>query len=291
MTQTIGFNPLEHPICLEYPEWLKLSAWTEHLPFAMFLVSAAKPKVLVELGTYTGASYCAFCQAVSTLKLGTKCFAVDTWQGDAHAGEIDDSLLLALKSHHDPRYADFSTLIRSTFDDAVAHFSDSSIDVLHIDGFHTYEAVKNDFELWLPKMSRRGVMLFHDSNVRREDFGVWQLWEEMRGRYPSFEFLHGHGLGVLAVGDEVPEGLKFLFAAGEAETHLIRKFFHQMGERVEAARVYHAQKEAIEVLRGYERTVNRSRVLKAYRVLTEEGVGSFVKKAAGKGDSADGKDR
>jgi hypothetical protein len=278
MTQT-RFNPLEHPICLEYPEWLEQTAWAEHLPFAMFLVSAARPATLVELGTYGGVSYCAFCQAVAALKLDTRCFAVDTWAGDPHAGDIDESLLNKIKLHHDPRYGHFSTLLRSTFDDALEHFGDGTIDVLHIDGFHTYEAVKNDFERWMPKMSRRGVVMFHDTNVHRDDFGVWRLWGEVSGRYPSFEFLHGHGLGVLAVGEEVPDGLKFLFVADEAETHLIRKFFRELGACIETQRTFNQQSRDIEILRTYERAVNSSRVLRAYRVLTEEGVRSFVKKA------------
>ena len=89
------------------------------------------------------------------------------------------------RAHHDPLYAGFSSLLRSTFDDALGSFDDGTIDLLHIDGYHTYEAVSHDFEAWLPKVSRQGIVLFHDIVERRRDFGVWRLWHEVRAKYPA----------------------------------------------------------------------------------------------------------
>ncbi len=133
-----SFNPLEYPICLASPLWFEETYWGEHIPFGMFSVNALRPKVLVELGTFRGASYCAFCQAVKTTKIETKCFAVDTWQGDEHAGSLEPNALSKLRAHHDPLYKDFSRLIQSTFDEALYRFTEKSIDLLHIDGYHTY---------------------------------------------------------------------------------------------------------------------------------------------------------
>jgi O-antigen biosynthesis protein len=274
------FNPLEHPVCLEYPLWLEETAWAEHIPFAMFLVSVLRPQILVELGAYRGVSYCAFCQAVKAVKSDTKCYAVDTWQGDEHAGKLEASVLTKLRGHHDPLYSDFSRLVQATFDEALRNFAEGSIDLLHIDGFHTYEAVSHDFATWLPKMSERGVVLFHDTNVREGDFGVWKFWAETKKNYPHFEFLHGHGLGALAVGGaDLPSELKNLFAADEKQITEIRKFFHALGQRFGAVRMVEAQAAYIDRLRTFEQVVKGSRVMRAYRILKDEGVGSLIKKA------------
>jgi O-antigen biosynthesis protein len=279
-------NPLEHSVCLEFPLWLRETAWAEHIPFAMFAVSALRPRVLVELGSYRGVSYCAFCQSVKSLKTNTKCYAVDTWQGDEHAGKLEASVLAELKLHHDPLYSDFSRLVQTTFDEALNHFHDNSVDLLHIDGFHTYEAVKHDFETWLPKMSERGIVLFHDVNVRERGFGVWKFWSELKEKYPhNFEFLHGHGLGVLSVGSEIPANFTPIFDADESAIVKIRDFFYQMGSRIEFVHKIAAQNdfiakqtEYINALQTYEKVVKDSKVIRAYRKLTDEGLGSLLKR-------------
>lgn len=238
-------NLLDHPLLFDWPEREAPSAWKEHIPFAFFVVSAMRPRVFVELGTHFGDSYCAFCQAVRRLNLTTRCYAVDTWRGDEHAGFYEADVLLDLKKHHDPRYETFSRLVQSSFDEALAHFPDRSIDLLHIDGLHTYESVRHDFEAWLPKLSDRAVVLFHDTNVKERDFGVYRLWDEVRIGRPHFEFLHGHGLGVLATGAMVSPELCSLFEARPDQVALIREVFSQLGRRLSSG---YAQEDALRTL-------------------------------------------
>lgn len=208
------------------------SAWWQHVPFAHWIVTMARPRLLVELGTHAGVSYAAFCHAVERAGLDTRCFAVDTWKGDEHAGAYGDDVFNDINAFNNEHFSGFSTLLKTTFDEALGQFEDGSVDLLHIDGFHTYDAVRHDFENWMPKLSNRAVVLFHDTNVRDDGFGVWKLWSDLRSKFSNFEFLHGHGLGVLVVGAEADPRVLALCGIDDPEqVARIRGRFAGMGGR------------------------------------------------------------
>jgi hypothetical protein len=210
------------------------SAWIEHVPFAFWLVDVLRPRRIVELGTHNGVSYSAMCQAVKTLELTTSCFAIDTWQGDEHAGFYGEDVYRDITAFHDQRYGAFSRLVRSTFDGALPYFEDGSIELLHIDGLHTYDAVRHDYQSWLPKLAANAIVLFHDTNVREGGFGVFRYWNEIAAEKPHFSFLHGHGLGVLAQGRDYPDALRELFDANGRLVSTIREIFGSIGRSVHA---------------------------------------------------------
>jgi len=235
LEQGVGFNPLEFGMTPHGPRMLSgTSTWTSHIPFAFVAMEIIRPAVLVELGTAAGDSYCSFCQAVVELELPTRCTAIDTWKGDSHQGRYSEDTFRKFCGYHDPLYGTFSRLLRAEFDQAAVKFPDGSIDVLHIDGYHTYEAVKHDFETWLPKLSRRAVVLLHDTQARFEGFGVWKFWGEVSSRYPNFEFHHGYGLGVLAVGPDAPPNFLAFLQVARDYPEVIRAYFASKGRGIEA---------------------------------------------------------
>jgi O-antigen biosynthesis protein len=237
-------NPLEHPICLSRPLRVVLPfPWLEHTPFAMFLVDILQPGLFVELGTHTGVSYCAFCQAVKELNLDTKCYAIDNWKGDSQAGFYDAKILEELTAYHDPLYSSFSRLVQSDFDDAVNQFKDKSIDLLHIDGYHTYEAVRHDFETWKRKVSDNGVVLFHDINVKLPEYGVWKFWEEIKKEYVHIEMLHCNGLGLISLSQQRNDQLGILIHTNGSEQRVIKEFFQTLGSRLVQEASLKEQKE------------------------------------------------
>jgi len=252
MLSDVGSDAIDRAIAVPsfwLPDFLEESAWVEHAPFAFWLVNALRPRSFVELGTHRGYSYFAICQAVRRLQLATRCYAIDTWKGDEHAGFYGEEIFQEVRQYHDAHYADFSKLIRATFAEALRYIPDNSVDLLHVDGRHLYHDVKTDFESWRPKLSDRAVVLFHDTNVRERDFGVFRLWHELQGRYPSFEFLHGHGLGVLGYGPDVPGDVRSLLGAGEGRVAEIRLAYARLGAALSDRAAAQLQRETTAELR------------------------------------------
>jgi hypothetical protein len=172
--------------------------WTGHLTFASELITYLQPSLIVELGTHWGEAYFTFCQTVQEHGLSTLCYAVDHWLGDEHAGRYGEEVFEEVSRYNDRFYRQFSYLLRRSFDEAAPQFTDNSVDLLHIDGLHTLEAVRHDFRNWLPKVSPGGIVLLHDLCPRHQDFGVWRLWEEIKSEFSdTFEFHHSWGLGVV----------------------------------------------------------------------------------------------
>lgn len=198
-------------------------AWIGHVNFGYDLVANIKPKVIVELGTHWGVSFFSFCQAAKDHSPSSQIYAVDTWKGEAHAGTYGENVIKTVRKIKE-KYFDAQPikLVRKTFDEALADFEDESIDLIHIDGLHTYEAVKHDFEAWLPKLKRDGMVLFHDTAEKAKYFGVYRLWDELGRKYGRvIELPHCHGLGVLSLGRPLWQVIKPLEHSWQAYYGLV----------------------------------------------------------------------
>ena len=184
------------------------ASWAGHRRFGYDLVRNLRPRRLVELGVCLGTSFFAFCQAVKDGGLDTELVAVDTWEGDEHTGFYGPGYLEQFNGVWRDRFPRLAVRqVRRPFDEARTEVEDASVDLLHLDGCHTYEAARHDYETWSGSVRKGGVILFHDIAVRDDGrgFGAYRLWDELKARFPTAEFAHSFGLGVLFTSDPPPD--------------------------------------------------------------------------------------
>lgn len=177
---------------------LAVSPWSGHRNFAYDLISFIRPARVVELGTHYGCSLFSFLQASKDFGLATEYFAVDTWVGEEHAGFYGEEVFDIVKKTVDSCFPkQYVQMLRKTFDEALGDVPESSVNLLHIDGFHSYDAVKHDYSTWFSRLAENGIVLFHDI-APSAGYGSAIFWAELKNKYPSFEFVdHSFGLGVL----------------------------------------------------------------------------------------------
>lgn len=91
-------------------------------------------------------------------------------------------------------------------DEVKALFRERTLDYLFIDGDHSYEGVRRDFEMYGPLVGKGGIVAFHDivDGPAENVGGVPQFWREVKGRYRHTELIKdpsqgGYGIGVLYV--------------------------------------------------------------------------------------------
>jgi beta-1,4-mannosyl-glycoprotein beta-1,4-N-acetylglucosaminyltransferase len=167
------------------------SAWTGHRDFAEWLVDYLKPKTIVELGVDYGFSSFVFAKR----SFGTV-YGIDLFTGDSHAGERDT--YNTVKETINEWNLTNLKIIKGDFTE-VSKTWDIPIDILHIDGYHTYDAVKNDFTNWSKFVNNDGIILFHDTAI--EYFGIKDFFKELPGY--KLEFKHSAGLGIYTKNKEL----------------------------------------------------------------------------------------
>lgn len=161
------------------------SAWIGHFPFAYWLVQTLNPKVTVELGVDYGASLIALARYNKGHTYG-----IDWFQGDPQAGSRDTEAS-ARRNIEQAGLSDRVTIIKESFDDAAAKWT-QPIDLIHVDGYHIFDVIKNDFDKWTPHLRSGGVLLFHDTESFPTEVG--RFFDGLD--WPKFKFTHSAGLGV-----------------------------------------------------------------------------------------------
>jgi predicted O-methyltransferase YrrM len=81
-------------------------------------------------------------------------------------------------------------------------FKGEPLDMLFIDGDHTYEGVKKDWEMYSPLVRPGGMIAFHDIAGNYDDTQVKRLWDSIKTDFEHQEYVldaNGYyGLGLLS---------------------------------------------------------------------------------------------
>lgn len=207
--------------------------WWDNIPLAGTLMQITQPRIFVELGVCCGDSYMAFNQAARIVSPQTKLFGIDIWEPSEEFPTLrpDHHRLASFFTAH-AKFEAQSKLIQKRFDDAIEDFATGSIDLLHIDGDH--REAEHDLDTWLPKLSSRAIVMFHDIILVGEKSSMTAVWPRIRARFPHFEFYHGTGLGLIATGPSVPYPLASIFSETSQGSEKLRAFYALLGDLIKA---------------------------------------------------------
>lgn len=116
---------------------------------------------VAEIGSYIGASACCF-GAAALARGGAKVVCIDTWNNDAMTEGHRDTWAEFTKNTE--QYASFLVPVRGLSTTVVESVRSivPSIDVLFIDGDHSYEGVKADWEAYKSFLAAGSTVIFHD---------------------------------------------------------------------------------------------------------------------------------
>lgn len=116
--------------------------------------------VMAEIGCYAGESTSLFLKSGKVKKL----YAIDPWQINY---DINDTASTSdfdmVEKEFDKRVVNFNVIkLKMTMKEAINILPE--LDVIYIDGNHTYDFVFNDIKLSLQKIRKNGIISGHDYN-------------------------------------------------------------------------------------------------------------------------------
>lgn len=150
-------------------EILHIPGWFSDTNAAAFwaVIKEQPPTTVVEIGSYAGRSTVFLGQAMRRFSpSGSRLVAIDPHTGDRQqlegAGLTTLSTLDLFRFHISAARLDDLLDIRVATSDAAATSWSGDIDLLFVDGWHSYEAVRSDIANWTPHLTEHGLVCFDD---------------------------------------------------------------------------------------------------------------------------------
>jgi len=157
------------------------------------------PKYILEIGTADGGTLFCFCKLADS---NATIVSIDfggypEWKIPIYQAfkKENQRLYLLRKDSHK----------KETLDEVLKILNGNQVDFLFIDGDHTYEGVKKDFEMYGPLVRKGGIVAFHDIVPRGELEKIGEVplfWREIKNNLDYKEIIKdldqlGWGIGII----------------------------------------------------------------------------------------------
>ena len=149
------------------------------------------PKYILEIGTANGGTLFSYCKLAREDAI---IISVDLPKG-LYGGGYPDWKIPIYQAFKKPNQKLYLLREDSHQKEALEKVKEilngNQLDFLFIDGDHSYEGVKKDFEMYSPLVRKEGIIAFHDINpsmgtVEKSPVGVSILWNEIKNRFGGY---------------------------------------------------------------------------------------------------------
>jgi predicted O-methyltransferase YrrM len=161
------------------------------------IIQLEPPKYILEIGTSNGGTLFLFSRVAAEdgciisidLPLGPYGGGYPAWKSPFYKAfaKKDQTIRLIRADSHDP----------ATREKVAAILQANKIDLLFIDGDHSYEGVKIDFEMYEPLVKAGGIIVLHDIIPHRQESGcgVDKYWGEIKKNHEHRECIENPDQG------------------------------------------------------------------------------------------------
>jgi cephalosporin hydroxylase len=160
------------------------------------LLAERRPKVVVEIGTASGGHLYSLCQVADPSAL---LVSIDFPGGDYGRSPSNTDCKLYATFGSPRQRLEFirqSSMRQDTLTNLKKMLGDREVDLLYLDGDHTYAGVKSDYERYEPLVAADGIIALHDIWEIPEEVPYWKLaqeaaiyWQELSSRVSSREIV------------------------------------------------------------------------------------------------------
>jgi cephalosporin hydroxylase len=166
------------------------------------LVQRLRPRRIMEIGTCWGGTLFVWCRSNPHAEL---IISMDLPGGEFGGGYGPEREKLYRAFAEDRPQLQLELLrvdshAHSSYERVEGLLCGHQLDFLFIDGDHTYEGVRRDFEMYSPLVRVGGLVALHDINTKAPDHKVRDFWADIRGQYDSEEIIARPELGVYGIG-------------------------------------------------------------------------------------------